>query len=73
MKNDAKNKVATQKVRLEGKLSGWDGLAPIKIERISSDNPAYKSIIKQHHRVIPIHLQDPVTINNRFSPLCTLD
>ena len=40
MQSYAKNRVATQQGCLEGKLSGWGNVAPLKNQKISSDSPA---------------------------------
>ena len=69
----AKNRVATQQGHLEGKLSRWGDVAPIKNQRISSDSPVCKTIIRKHAKVTPDHFQEPVAFSNRFIPLYTVD
>ena len=68
-----KNRVATQEGCLQGKLSGWGDVAPIKSQGISSDSPACKNIAWKNVRVAPVHMQEPVAVSNRFSPLYKVD
>ena len=73
MQSSAKKQGGHPARRLEGKLSGWGDVAPIKNQRISSDSPACTNIARKHATVTPVHFQEPVPISNRISPLCTED
>ena len=41
----------------------------MKNQRISSDSPVYENKARKNVKVAPVHLQEPVAVNNRFSPL----
>ena len=72
-KSVAKNRVTMQQGRIQGKLAGWGHIIPIKSQRFSSDSPACINTAKVNVKVAPDHLQEPVAVTNRFTPLFEVD
>ena len=73
MQSCARNRVATQQRHPQGKLAGWGHIAPTKNSSISSDSPACKNTTKVNVKVAPDHIQEPVAVFNRFSPLYKIE